>query len=82
MIARLGGDEFAVLLPMTSADGAAAIVEALDQEFIERPALLEGQAVTARASIGVAELDAELDVDGVLRRADQAMYEVKRARRP
>jgi diguanylate cyclase (GGDEF)-like protein/PAS domain S-box-containing protein len=82
VIARLGGDEFAVLLPMTSAAGAAAIVEALDQEFIERPALLEGQAVTARASIGVAELDAELDVDGVLRRADQAMYEVKRARRP
>jgi diguanylate cyclase (GGDEF)-like protein/PAS domain S-box-containing protein len=82
VIARLGGDEFAVLLPMTNADGAAAIVKALEQEFIERPALLEGEAVTARASIGVAELDAELDVDGVLRRADQAMYEVKRARRP
>jgi diguanylate cyclase (GGDEF)-like protein/PAS domain S-box-containing protein len=81
VIARLGGDEFAVLLPMTNADGAAAIVKALEQEFIERPALLEGRAVTARASIGVAELDAELDVDGVLRRADQAMYEVKRARR-
>jgi diguanylate cyclase (GGDEF)-like protein/PAS domain S-box-containing protein len=80
VIARLGGDEFAVLLPMTSADGAATIVAALDQEFIERPALLEGQAVTARASIGVAALDAELDVDGVLRRADQAMYAVKRAR--
>ena len=80
VIARLGGDEFAVLLPMTSADGAGAIVKALDQEFIERPALLEGQAVTARASIGVAELDAELDVDGVLRLADQAMYAIKRAR--
>ena len=80
VIARLGGDEFAVLLPMTSADGAKCIVASLDQEFIERPALLEGRAVTARASIGVAELDAELDVDGVLRRADQAMYEVKRAR--
>jgi diguanylate cyclase (GGDEF)-like protein/PAS domain S-box-containing protein len=81
VIARLGGDEFAVLLPMTNAGGAAAIVKALEQEFIERPALLEGRAVTAQASIGVAELDAELDVDGVLRRADQAMYEVKRARR-
>jgi diguanylate cyclase (GGDEF)-like protein/PAS domain S-box-containing protein len=80
VIARLGGDEFAVLLPMTGADGAAAIVRALEQEFIERPALLEGQVVTARASVGVAELDAELDVDGVLRRADQAMYAVKRAR--
>jgi diguanylate cyclase (GGDEF)-like protein/PAS domain S-box-containing protein len=80
VIARLGGDEFAVLLPMTGADGAASIVKSLEQEFIERPALLEGRAVTARASIGVAELDAELDVDGVLRRADQAMYAVKRSR--
>ncbi len=80
VIARLGGDEFAVLLPMTGAEGAEAIVAALDQEFIERPALIEGHAVTARASIGVAELDAELDVDGVLRRADQAMYAVKRSR--
>ncbi len=80
VIARLGGDEFAVLLPVTGADGAAAIVKSLEQEFIERPALLEGRAVTARASIGVAELDAELDVDGVLRRADQAMYAVKRSR--
>jgi diguanylate cyclase (GGDEF)-like protein/PAS domain S-box-containing protein len=80
VIARLGGDEFAVLLPMTGADGAAAIVRSLEQEFVERPALLEGRAVTARASIGVAELDAELDVDGVLRRADQAMYAVKRSR--
>ena len=80
VIARLGGDEFAVLLPLTGADGAAAIVKSLEQEFIERPALLDGRAVTASASIGVAELDAELDVDGVLRRADQAMYAVKRSR--
>ena len=81
VIARLGGDEFAVLLPMTGPDGAMCIVAALEREFAERPADLEGHSVTAQASIGVAELDAELDVDGVLRRADQAMYAVKRARR-
>ena len=81
VIARLGGDEFAMLLPMTTAEGAACIVEALEQEFAERPIELEGSAVHARPSIGVAEMDAELDVDGVLRRADQAMYAVKRSRR-
>ena len=81
VIARLGGDEFAVLLPVTDAHGAACIVAALEREFADKPADLEGQRTTARASIGVAELDAELDVDGVLRRADQAMYAVKRARR-
>jgi diguanylate cyclase (GGDEF)-like protein/PAS domain S-box-containing protein len=82
VIARLGGDEFAVLLPMTTAEGAACIVAALEREFAARAADLEGELVHARPSIGVAELDAELDVDGVLRRADQAMYAVKRARRP
>jgi diguanylate cyclase (GGDEF)-like protein/PAS domain S-box-containing protein len=81
VIARLGGDEFAMLLPMTTAEGAACIVEALEREFAERPVELEGRPVHARPSIGAAELDAELDVDGVLRRADQAMYAVKRARR-
>jgi diguanylate cyclase (GGDEF)-like protein/PAS domain S-box-containing protein len=80
-IARLGGDEFAVLLPMTDAEGAACIVAALEREFAERAIEFEGQRVTARPSIGVAELEPELDVDGVLRRADQAMYAVKRARR-
>jgi diguanylate cyclase (GGDEF)-like protein/PAS domain S-box-containing protein len=80
VIARLGGDEFAVLLPMTTPEGAACIVTALETEFAERPADLEGELVHARPSIGVAELDAELDVDGVLRRADQAMYAIKRAR--
>jgi diguanylate cyclase (GGDEF)-like protein/PAS domain S-box-containing protein len=81
VIARLGGDEFAVLLPMTDAEGAACIVAALEREFEQRPADLEGHAVTARPSIGVAELEPELDVDDVLRRADQAMYAIKRARR-
>jgi diguanylate cyclase (GGDEF)-like protein/PAS domain S-box-containing protein len=81
VIARLGGDEFAVLLPMTNADGARCIIEALERELAERPVELDGHTMTARASIGVAELDAELDVDGVLRRADQAMYTVKRSRR-
>jgi diguanylate cyclase (GGDEF)-like protein/PAS domain S-box-containing protein len=81
VIARLGGDEFAVLLPVTDADGAACIVEALEREFAERPADFEGHRVHARPSIGVAQLEPELDVDAVLRRADQAMYAVKRARR-
>jgi diguanylate cyclase (GGDEF)-like protein/PAS domain S-box-containing protein len=80
VIARLGGDEFAVLLPMTDAGGAGSIVAALEREFAAKPADLDGRAVHAQASIGVAELDAELDVDGALRRADQAMYAVKRAR--
>jgi diguanylate cyclase (GGDEF)-like protein len=80
VIARLGGDEFAVLLPLTDADHAGAVVDALQREFAQRPANIDGNAIPVRASIGVAALEADLDVDAALRRADQAMYRVKRSR--
>ncbi|HEX5617978.1 MAG TPA: PAS domain S-box protein [Solirubrobacteraceae bacterium] len=80
VIARLGGDEFAVLLPLTDAEPAGNVVDALQSEFAQRPANIDGTAIPVRASIGVAALDADLDVDAALRRADQAMYRVKRSR--
>jgi diguanylate cyclase (GGDEF)-like protein/PAS domain S-box-containing protein len=80
VIARLGGDEFAVLLPLTDADHAGAVVDALQREFAQRPANIDGNVIPVRASIGVAALEADLDVDAALRRADQAMYRVKRSR--
>jgi diguanylate cyclase (GGDEF)-like protein/PAS domain S-box-containing protein len=80
IIARLGGDEFAVLLPLTDAEHAATVVAALEHEFTRRPANIEGSVIGVQASIGVAALEADLDVDAALRRADQAMYRVKRVR--
>ena len=78
---RPDGEMVSALLSVRLVRGAACIVEALDREFRERPAVIEGREVTARPSIGVAALEPELDVDAALRRADQAMYAVKRARR-
>ena len=80
IIARLGGDEFAVLLPMTDVEHAATVVASLEHEFTRTPANIDGNVIVVRASVGAATLDAELDVDAALRRADQAMYEVKRVR--
>jgi diguanylate cyclase (GGDEF)-like protein/PAS domain S-box-containing protein len=80
VVARLGGDEFAVLLPMTDADQAATVVEALERELEREPANIDGNVVAVRASVGVAALEAEQDVDAALRLADQAMYSVKRLR--
>jgi diguanylate cyclase (GGDEF)-like protein/PAS domain S-box-containing protein len=81
VIARLGGDEFAVLLTQTGADEAAGIRDDLYRELGARPARVEGCDIAVTASIGLAVLDATLDPESILGRADQAMYQAKRARR-
>ena len=79
--ARLGGDEFAVLLPQThsatSAQRAArSLVAALGS-----PLDLDGLTLVLEASAGVAVFpDHALEAEGLLRRADVAMYEAKRDR--
>lgn len=79
--ARLGGDEFAVLLPVadstTSASRAArSLVAALSS-----PLDLDGLTLVLEASAGVAVFpDHALDAEGLLRRADVAMYQAKRDR--
>jgi diguanylate cyclase (GGDEF)-like protein len=76
--ARLGGDEFGVLLvdvPDLSyaADAASRLLESLDA-----PIDIEGIAVSARASIGIAMGTAEtMSVDDLLGKADIAMYRAK-----
>ena len=78
-VARLGGDEFAILLPHTSeADArhaAASIMSALDS-----PMNLSGHIVDVRASIGIAVFPEHgREAATLLRHADVAMYEAKRA---
>jgi diguanylate cyclase (GGDEF)-like protein len=78
-VARLGGDEFAILLPhMSVADAqiaASAILGAL-----EAPMTLEGHIVDVRANVGIAVFPEHgREAATLLRHADVAMYEAKRA---
>lgn len=81
LAARLGGDEFAVLLPGADRDAAYAMAERLttlaEQSALSLP---EGDSVPLRLSIGVASFpqDAEA-INTLLARADERMYEAKRA---
>ncbi len=82
--ARLGGDEFIIML--TDLEQAAA-AEAVARKLIARlaePVSLSEMTATVTASVGIAlyrpEWPANLDMGMVLlRRADAAMYEAKRA---
>ncbi|WP_433345784.1 putative bifunctional diguanylate cyclase/phosphodiesterase [Micromonospora sp. CA-111912] len=79
LVARLGGDEFAVLLrglpaPAVAAHRAEALLAALHE-----PLGLDGMRISIEASGGIAVAPASGGVVELLRRADVAMYQAKRA---
>ena len=80
--ARLGGDEFVVLLDGVREPAAAlAVAERLRGE-LSKPFELEGRAVQSGVSIGVVPAGSDgRGPDELLRDADTAMYEAKRAGR-
>ncbi|WKE64570.1 diguanylate cyclase [Gallaecimonas kandeliae] len=78
-LGRLGGDEFLLLLPWPPRDPrtltlAQACIDALDKPF----QLANGQA-SVGLSMGVEEVAAGEDFASALARADQSMYQVKKA---
>lgn len=79
--ARLGGDEFAVLLPLAdSTTSAARVARGLVAE-LGSPLDLDGLTLVLEASAGLAVYpDHALDAEGLLQRADVAMYQAKRDR--
>jgi diguanylate cyclase (GGDEF)-like protein len=78
--ARLGGDEFAVLLDgIRGIEEAVAVAERL-QAALSSPHHVAGHEVTSTISIGIVTCDEKYwRPDDVLRDADTAMYQAKRA---
>ncbi|WP_229399111.1 putative bifunctional diguanylate cyclase/phosphodiesterase [Micromonospora okii] len=79
LVARLGGDEFAVLLrglpaPAVAAHRAEALLGALHEPFD-----LDGMRISVEASGGIAVAPPSGGMAELLRRADVAMYQAKRA---
>ncbi|WP_436525177.1 putative bifunctional diguanylate cyclase/phosphodiesterase [Actinoplanes sp. HUAS TT8] len=82
LVARLGGDEFAVLLtglptPALAGHRAATMLGALEPS-IE----VEGMRITVEAAGGIALAAGAGSVEELMRRADIAMYQAKRAGEP
>lgn len=81
ILGRMGGDEFTALLELSFPEQAAKVAERL----IERLSItqqIDGLEVVLGASIGIAIYpDCGSNLDGLLRAADVAMYEAKRAGR-
>ena len=78
--ARFGGDEFAVILPHTDADGARAVAQRI-LDRVQKVAIAgeDDETICCSISIGVADFHAGDTAADLLRRADERLYESKRA---
>lgn len=79
IIARIGGEEFVVLMPETSSEQAFEAAERLRVALEESEVVMErGESLHFTVSIGVTCLcAADQNIDEVLKRADEAMYQAK-----
>lgn len=82
LVCRIGGDEFVVLC--TPIDGEAGLREVVDRLANQPPlaVTLGAVEIEVRESIGAVLVGPDEDIDAALRRADEAMYLVKRTKAP
>jgi diguanylate cyclase (GGDEF)-like protein len=92
LVARIGGDEFVILCTDLPGEHVGSLAERIDA-VLHEPIVMEGRRLQVGASLGVLTLGADHDaaarcadldtadtfVGDLLRRADEAMYEAKRA---
>ena len=83
LFARFGGEEFALLLPDTGPEGALVAAERMRKRVEETPVTIDGQEIAITISVGVSSTSDRFtgDAHGLIRAADQALYEAKRSGR-
>ena len=83
IMGRLGGEEFAVFFPETKGTNALEVAERLRESIANAAISLEhGRPFRISVSIGITPfLTTDQNIDILLSRADQALYEAKRSGR-
>lgn len=78
-IARYGGEEFAIILPMTELNDAMKAAERFRKAIESMKLHYNDRPITVTMSFGVAAIESnrEVDVEGLIKMADEALYEAK-----
>jgi diguanylate cyclase (GGDEF)-like protein len=82
-IGRYGGDEFLIVLPSSDTAVALQVAERMRRSVAKTPVRTSAGPIHVTTSLGVAAIDDEqcLNMDNLIRAADQALYRAKRAGR-
>jgi diguanylate cyclase (GGDEF)-like protein len=82
VLARYGGEEFAIILPETNLEGGRALAEGLREKIEQSRFVFQGETIRVTISAGAAMLAEEDRAStDLIRRADEKLYEAKRAGR-
>ena len=83
LFARYGGEEFAAILTITGLQGGVRFAENIRQMVARRPFAFEKEQLPVTISLGVTCMENEpsVDAEALIHRADQRLYEAKRAGR-
>lgn len=82
LLGRIGGEEFVIFLPNTNADEAAILAERLRAAVEDATPSFEGQEIRLTMTTGVTQLMPHEETwEGMLARADEALYRGKQAGR-
>lgn len=79
--ARYGGEEFIVVMPDTDCAGAAVVAERVRHAVGDHPIWVDGLSLRISVSIGIASGEPTSGAEALIRRADQALYNAKKAGR-
>ena len=78
-IARYGGEEFAIVLPMTPLKDTLLTAERLRKSIESQKIIYDERSISVTMSFGIAsfENNREIDVEGFIKMADEALYDAK-----
>jgi diguanylate cyclase (GGDEF)-like protein len=79
LVARWGGDEFLLLLPATNAENAVDLAKRIGGTVGKRRYVNENEALTVTLTLGVSVNRSGDDIANIIKKADIAMYQGKRA---
>ena len=80
LVSRFGGDEFVIVCPDRDPATAAAVVADRIRETVLQPYRVDGEEVRVGLSVGVAYAGPGCTADGLIGRADLAMYAAKQTK--
>ncbi len=81
VVSRWGGEEFLILLPSTGGDSIQSVVDELRLAVANEPIVFGQQKMKVTMTFGIAHRSKGDSSDRIVKRADEALYQGKRAGR-